>query len=175
MENDQTLIAEFLKGDQRAFDRLVLEHQERIRGFIYRATRDIDDTNDLAQEVFIKVYRNLHRFRGESEFSTWLYRIASNVLNTHFRKRRFRDWIPLSEREDIPAESPDGEQKEQFQELLKQLTKLSNQERQVVILRGLQELSVADTAGILNTTENVVKVAYHTARKKLRGLLDDES
>ena len=175
MENDQTLIAEFLKGDQRAFDRLVLEHQERIRGFIYRATRDIDDTNDLAQEVFIKVYRNLHRFRGESEFSTWLYRIASNVLNTHFRKRRFRDWIPLSEREDIPAESPDGEQKEQFEELLKQLTKLSNQERQVVILRGLQELSVADTAGILNTTESVVKVAYHTARKKLRGLLDDES
>ena len=175
MENDQTLIAEFLKGDQRAFDRLVLEHQERIRGFIYRATRDIDDTNDLAQEVFIKVYRNLHRFRGESEFSTWLYRIASNVLNTHFRKRRFRDWIPLSEREDIPAESSDGEQKEQFQELLKKLTKLSNQERQVVILRGLQELSVADTAGILNTTENVVKVAYHTARKKLRNLLDDES
>jgi RNA polymerase sigma-70 factor (ECF subfamily) len=175
MENDRTLIAEFLKGDQRAFDRLVLGHQEKIRGFMFRATGDIDDTNDLAQEVFIKVYRNLHRFRGDSEFSTWIYRIASNVLNTHFRKQRFRDWIPLSERDDIPAESPDGERKEQFQELLKQLTKLSNQERQVVILRGLQELPVADTAGILNTTENVVKVAYHTARKKLKGLLDDDS
>jgi RNA polymerase sigma-70 factor (ECF subfamily) len=174
MENDRTLIAEFLKGDQRAFDRLVLDHQEKIRGFLYRATGDADETNDLAQEVFIKVYRNLHKFRGESEFSTWLYRVASNVLNTHFRKQRLRDWIPLYERGELPAESPDGEQTERFQELLRQLPKLSSQERQVVILRGLQELSVADTAGILNTSENVVKVAYHTARKKLKGLLGDD-
>ncbi|UCH10738.1 MAG: RNA polymerase sigma factor [Fidelibacterota bacterium] len=174
MEDDRTLIARFLQGDQRAFDGLVLAHQEKVRQFLYRATGDVDETNDLAQEVFIKVYHHLHRFRGDSEFSTWLYRVTANVLNSYFRKQRLRSWIPLGEREDLEARPRGDDQDERFRELLAQLPKLSAQERQVVILRGLQELPVADTARILDTSENAVKVAYHSARKKLKELLQDE-
>ncbi len=173
MEDDHTLITQFLRGDQRAFDQLVLNHQEKVRQFMYRATGDMDDTNDLAQEVFIKAYRNLHRFRGGSEFSTWLYRVGVNVLNSHFRRQKVRSWLPLGEREDPDTSSPGDDRDHQFRQLLAYLPRLSSQERQVIILRGLQELSVADTAGILGTSENVVKVAYHTARKKLKELLKD--
>ena len=173
MEDDQTLITQFLRGDQRAFDQLVLRHQEMVRQFMYRATGDIDDTNDLAQEVFIKAYRNLHRFRGGSEFSTWLYRVGVNVLNSHFRRQKVRSSLPLGEREDPDTSSPGDKRDHQFRRLLASLPRLSSQERQVIILRGLQELPVADTAGILGTSENVVKVAYHTARKKLKELLKD--
>lgn len=171
MEDERALITQFLRGDQRAFDRLVLRHQEKVRQFMYRATGDVDDADDLAQEVFIKVYHHLHRFRGDSEFSTWLYRLAANVLNSHFRKGRLRSWLPLGDREDPDARLHDDDRDYQFRRLLAGLPRLSSQERQVVILRGLQELSVADTARILGTSENVVKVAYHSARKKLKGLL----
>ncbi len=173
MENDQTLITQFLRGDQRAFDRLVLRHQEQVRQFMYRATGDVDDADDLAQEVFIKVYHHLHRFRGGSEFSTWLYRVAANVLNSHFRRQRVRSYLPLGEKEDPDTSFPSEDRDPRFRWLLARLPRLSSQERQVVILRGLQELSVADTARILGTSENVVKVAYHTARKKLKELLKD--
>jgi len=173
MENDRTLITRFLRGDQRAFDRLVLRHQEKVRQFMYRATGDVDDTDDLAQEVFIKVYHHLHRFRGGSEFSTWLYRVAANVLNSHFRRQRVRSYLPLGEKEDPDTSFPSDDRDHRFRRLLARLPRLSSQERQVVILRGLQELSVADTARILGTSENVVKVAYHTARKKLKELLKD--
>jgi len=173
MEDDRTLITQFLRGDRRAFDRLVLRHQEKVRQFMYRATGDMDDTDDLAQEVFIKVYHHLHRFRGGSEFSTWLYRVATNVLNSHFRRKRVRSYLPLGEKEDPDTSFPSNDRDHRFRRLLARLPRLSSQERQVVILRGLQELSVADTARILGTSENVVKVAYHTARKKLKKLLKD--
>ncbi len=173
MEDDHTLITQFLRGDQRSFDQLVLRHQERVRQFMCRATGDMDDTNDLAQEVFIKAYRNLHRFRGGSEFSTWLYRVGVNVLNSHFRRQKIRSWLPLGEREDLDPSYPGDDRDHQFRRVLASLPRLSSQERQVIILRGLQELPVADTASILGTSENVVKVAYHTARKKLKELLKD--
>lgn len=174
MKDDQTLIDQFLRGDQRAFDQLVLNHQEQVRQYMYRATGDVDDTNDLAQEAFIKVYHHLHRFRGQSEFSTWLYRIAANVLSSHFRRRRFRQWLPLGDRfAEAPAPEPD-DAADLRRELLAQLPRLPAREHQVVILRGLQELPVADTARILGTSENVVKVAYHSARKKLKGRLRND-
>ena len=140
---------------------------------MYRATGDMDESNDLAQEVFIKVYYHLHTFRGESTFSTWLYRVAANVLNSHFRKRRVRSWLPLGDLEQTDEVDGIEDRDDRLRELLAKLPRLSSQERQVVILRGLQELSVADAAQILGTSENVVKVAYHSARKKLKGLLKD--
>ncbi len=174
MQEDRELIAQFLSGDQRAFDQLVLRHQERVRQFMYRATGNEEDTHDLAQEVFIKAYHNLHRFRGDSELSTWLYRISSNALNTHFRRQRLRTWLPLGDAAEPVTQGPDEDRQDQRRRLLAQLPRLSAQERQVVILRALQELSVAETASIVGTSENVVKVAYHTAKNKLKGLLSGD-
>ena len=168
MDDDRTLIRRFLRGDQQAFDQLVLRHQAMLRRMIYRATGNLDDANDLAQDVFIKVYHRLDRFRGESQFTTWLYRIAVNTLNSHFRRQRRRSFLSLEEVRE-PAASDTGEAiRELSDELLVGLSKLSPQQRGVFILRGLQELSVADAAQILGTSENVVKVAYHAARQRLK-------
>ncbi|MFC1481479.1 RNA polymerase sigma factor [Candidatus Neomarinimicrobiota bacterium] len=172
MDNEQALIERFLGGDSRAFDTLTLKYQAQVRGILFKATGDEQITDDLAQEVFIKVYKNLHRFKGQSSFSTWLYRITTNILNSYFRKEKLRRFLPLGEQ--IVAEARVERGQNYRDELFAGLSRLSRQERQIVILRGLQELSVSEAAGILGTTENVIKVSYHNARKKLKRWLKDE-
>ncbi len=78
-ENDKALVARARKGDRRAFDLLVLKYQHRVQRLIARYIRDPDQVFDLAQETFIKAYRALERFRGDSAFYTWIYRIAVNT------------------------------------------------------------------------------------------------
>jgi len=173
MDNEQALIDRFLGGDGRAFDTLTLKYQAQVRGMLFKATGDEQTADDLAQEVFIKVYNKLHRFKGQSSFSTWLYRITTNILNSYFRKEKLRRFLPLGEQ--LFADDQADERAQSYRdELFSSLSRLSRQERQIVILRGLQELSVAEAAGILGTTENVIKVSYHNARRKLKGWLKDE-
>ncbi|MCK4578910.1 MAG: RNA polymerase sigma factor [Candidatus Marinimicrobia bacterium] len=167
MKSDQALIAEFLGGNQQSFDQLALKYQQQVRELFFRGTGDIDDTNDLAQETFIRVFRNLHRFRGDSELGTWIYRIAANVLNSHFRKSKLRQWLPLADNE--PSHDDDNDLDDRRKAVLSMIPRLSVQERKVFILRGLQGLPVKDTALILQTSESTIKVAFHTARKKLKG------
>lgn len=174
MSAEPQLIARFLKGDQHAFDELVLMHQERVRQFIFSATRNEDDTHDLAQEVFIKVYKQIHRFRGEAAFSTWLYRIMSNILTDHFRRRKLRDWAPLEGLNEPISENGQPEFAYRRNWLMEKLPFLSRTEHQVVILHSLQDLSVAAVAEILGTSENVVKVSYHRAKQKLRRMAKNE-
>ncbi len=87
---DQQLVARVQKGDSRAFDMLVLKYQHRIFGLISRYVHDADEVQDVAQEAFIKAYRALPRFRGDSAFYTWLYRIAINTAKNHLVSRSRR-------------------------------------------------------------------------------------
>ena len=87
---DQQLVARVQKGDSRAFDLLVLKYQHRIFGLISRYVYDADEVQDVAQEAFIKAYRALPRFRGDSAFYTWLYRIAINTAKNHLVSRSRR-------------------------------------------------------------------------------------
>lgn len=89
-ETDQQLVAKVQKGDSRAFDMLVLKYQHRIFALIGRYVRDADEVQDVAQEAFIKAYRALPRFRGDSAFYTWLYRIAINTAKNHLVSRSRR-------------------------------------------------------------------------------------
>lgn len=89
-ETDQQLVARVQKGDSRAFDMLVLKYQHRIFALIGRYVRDADEVQDVAQEAFIKAYRALPRFRGDSAFYTWLYRIAINTAKNHLVSRSRR-------------------------------------------------------------------------------------
>ncbi len=82
-ETDQQLVERVQKGDPRAFDMLVLKYQHKIFGLISRYIRDADEVQDVAQEAFIKAYNALPRFRGDSAFYTWLYRIAINTAKNH--------------------------------------------------------------------------------------------
>lgn len=89
-ETDQQLVAKVQKGDSRAFDLLVLKYQHKIFGLISRYVHDADEVQDVAQEAFIKAYRALPRFRGDSAFYTWLYRIAINTAKNHLVSRSRR-------------------------------------------------------------------------------------
>ena len=89
-ETDQQLVARVQKGDPRAFDLLVLKYHHKICGLISRYIQDADEVQDVAQEAFIKAYRALPRFRGDSAFYTWLYRIAINTAKNHLVSRSRR-------------------------------------------------------------------------------------
>ena len=173
MSEEARHIKQFLRGDQRAFDQLVLAHQDKVRRFVYQATRNEPDTDDLSQEVFIKVYRQLHKFRGDSSFSTWLYRIASNVVTDHFRRKRLREWVPLEQILEPSAEESTRNGQDRHNWLLGRLHLLSPLEHRVVILHALQELPMATVADILDTSQNTVKVSYHNAKQKLRRWVAD--
>jgi len=89
-ETDQQLVARVQKGDSRAFDMLVLKYQHKIFALIGRYVRDADEVQDVAQEAFIKAYKALPRFRGDSAFYTWLYRIAINTAKNYLVSRSRR-------------------------------------------------------------------------------------
>ena len=89
-ETDQQLVARVQNGDTRAFDLLVLKYQHKILGLISRYVHDADEVQDVAQEAFIKAFRALPRFRGDSAFYTWLYRIAINTAKNHLVSRSRR-------------------------------------------------------------------------------------
>ena len=86
-ETDRQLVARVKKGDPRAFDMLVLKYQHKILGLISRYVHDADEVQDVAQEAFIKAYRALPNFRGDSAFYTWLYRIAINTAKNYLVAR----------------------------------------------------------------------------------------
>lgn len=174
MADELDIIQRFLNGDRSAFDQLVISHQENVRQFMFRATGNIEDANDLAQDVFIKVYKNLHRFHGKSEFKTWLFRICANTFNTHYRKLRVRDFLTVEAAQDLPAEPVDDVSMRQLHLVLGAMNKLSRQQRKIVLLRSFQGLSVASTAEILETSENVVKVGFHNALTKLKKVVKDD-
>jgi len=90
LDTDEQLVERVFKGERRAFDLLVLRHQHRLLSMIGRIIRDPHEAEDIAQETFIKAYRALPNFRGESAFYTWLYRIAINTANNHLVSRSRR-------------------------------------------------------------------------------------
>lgn len=89
-DTDNQLVARVQKGDKRAFDMLVLKYQYKVHAIISRYIRDFDEVNDVAQEAFIKAYRALAKFRGDSQFYTWLYRIAVNTAKNYLVARNRR-------------------------------------------------------------------------------------
>ena len=89
-DTDQQLVSRVLKGERRAFDLLVLRYQHRVIALIGRFVHDPQEAEDVSQEAFIKAYRALPRFRGDSAFYTWLYRIAVNTAKNHLMARSRR-------------------------------------------------------------------------------------
>jgi RNA polymerase sigma-70 factor (ECF subfamily) len=89
-DTDKQLVARVQKGDKRAFDMLVLKYQYKVHAIVSRYIKDFDEVNDVVQEAFIKAYRALAKFRGESAFYTWLYRIAVNTAKNYLVARNRR-------------------------------------------------------------------------------------
>ncbi|GJQ20725.1 MAG: RNA polymerase sigma factor [Bacteroidia bacterium] len=175
--NDDVLISLFQSGDQGVFRVLVERYQERIRNLLFSIFHETETIDDLAQEVFIKAYEGLGRFRFESSFYTWLYRIAVNRARDELRKRKVRRFFSfhgldgstekeVTERTTVQPVSIDE------QELVaKGLEALPEKYRMPVILKDLDGLSYEEISEVLECEVGTVKSRLSRGRTMLRNIL----
>lgn len=172
------LIERSQRGDQLAFAELVERYQVAVYNLCYRMLGQAQDAEDAAQEVFLRVYRQLGSYNPHLRFSTWVLSIASHYCIDQLRKRRMTI-VPL---ESIVAwarsrqASPDdvaieGEQRDEIQELL---NVLPEKYRPAIVLRYWYDLSYAEIAQVLNMPENTVKTRLHRARQTLGAALEKQ-
>lgn len=158
------------------FHQLYEEYHQDVFKFLIYYTRSRDLAEDLVHEVYLRVLRSYQTFKGESTEKTWLFSIAKNVAIDHFRKQTVRrkhavdyfDW----EKDGLTSKQPLPDEfillNEQMKELLNALETCKEDQKLVIHLRYLQEMSVAETADILNWTESKVKTTQHRAIKALQ-------
>lgn len=180
---EQELVAAARGGDQDAFARLVETNQAKVYNLAYRMTGNPEDAADLTQEAFLNAWRGLARFGGQSAFSTWLYRLTSNVCIDFLRRQSRCETLSMTvegpENESRQAELPDErwcperelERWEASRTLETGLAALSPDHRQVLLLRELEGLSYAEIAQCLSLEEGTVKSRIARARLSLRDYL----
>jgi RNA polymerase sigma-70 factor (ECF subfamily) len=190
---DAALVARAKGGDPKAFEMLVVKYQRRIERLIARMVRDVDLVQDIAQESFIRAYRALPQFRGDSAFYTWLYRIAVNTakkalvdlkrdpLVTESARAGMNDdddETSRNERELTDGETPDAvlASKEIAQTVNAAIEALSEDLRQAITLREIEGLSYEEIAELMNCPIGTVRSRIFRAREsiaqRLRPLLD---
>ena len=185
-ETDQQLVARVQKGDSRAFDLLVLKYQHKIFSLIGRYVHDADEVQDVAQEAFIKAYRALPKFRGDSQFYTWLYRIAVNTAKNHLVSRSRRP--PGSDVKVEDAEYYEGggalrdietPESSLFGAELKQVVEgaigdLPDDLRTAVTLREFDGLSYEDIADIMDCPVSTERSRIFRAREAIDGKVREQ-
>ncbi len=189
-DTDQELVKRVQKGDQAAFDMLFARYQVRIINLIARYVRDTDEVRDVAQETFIKAYRAIPRFRGDSQFYTWLYRIAINTAKNHLvsRSRRppssdvdiedadYRDDADMLRETEDPESALSRDQLEAT--IHEALSQLPDDLRSALTLREFDGLSYEQIADILECPVGTVRSRIFRAREfvdqRIRPLLDGE-
>jgi len=170
------------RGNADAFGELVEKHQKLVYNLALKMLGNQEDAEDAAQEAFIKAYRSIESFRGESKFSVWLYKLTNNVCLDMLRKRR-ESTVSLSVEDESGEDSeieisderfsPDEvyEKKEMREALHKGLSELDEDFRSVLVLREMNGLSYDEIASALNLDPGTVKSRIFRARKKLCAIL----
>ncbi|MFC1859017.1 sigma-70 family RNA polymerase sigma factor [Thermodesulfobacteriota bacterium] len=193
MLGDADLVRSFQGGRKEAFDTLVMRHKDKVFNLCYRFLGDYQEASDMAQEIFIKVYRSLKKFRFESAFSTWVYRIAVNTcknrlksLEFRFKKRIMRIGNPEpSEAHNPSVELADEsspmtelEQKERSLMIQRAIDSLPAKKKTVVVLRDIEGLSYEEIANItgfnLGTVKSTLARARFDLKERLRGMIQNE-
>ncbi len=184
---DHELVRKTLDGDATAYRGLVERYETRIYHVCYGMVRNREDARDMAQDAFIKAYKNLSRFRFQASFYTWLCRIAMNVCIDHLRKQKVRKAdafdegiatreaggvISMEHHKNNPAK--DVERKRLYARILAAMDELPELHRQVVVLREMEGLSYKEIAEVLEVPEGTVMSRLYYARKRLQAALQDE-
>lgn len=168
-------------GEVNAFAELVHAYKDKIYAFLYRMTGDREDANDLAQEVFIRVYSNLHHFDNNMRFSPWIYRIAQNLAIDFLRKQRKIIYLDEQLGEDndmswqLESQAPLPDKVAEFKDLQSAIEAALNEVplmyRTVLLLRFVHDMSYEDIAKVTELPVTTVKTRLHRARENLRQVL----
>lgn len=183
--DDAAVVAAFLDGEERGFQELVDRYQTRLLNFIYRTIGDREKAEDLVQEVFIRVYRHLHRFDRSKKFSTWIYTIASNLAKNELRNRSRNPLVLFQtirknwQDDDRPLQFEDSSmrpddlyRKRHLRELVESsVAQLPEHHREVFVLRELEGKSYEEIAEITDTNLGTVKSRLNRARSSFAEII----
>lgn len=173
--SEKEIIARVLSGDQQAFAGLVAQYQNYVFTLVLRMIKGREDAEEVAQDVFIKAYRSLKDFRGDSKFSTWLYTIANTTSITFLRKKKLDIQSLDNEQVFEVADSVDSgfranlvEQKSKKEMVHHAVSMLSSEDAEVITLFYQHEQNLQEIGKILGQEPNTVKVRLHRARTRLK-------
>jgi RNA polymerase sigma-70 factor, ECF subfamily len=185
-EADRVLVERVQSGDVAAYDILVHRYRERLYSVVYNLASNREDALDLTQEAFIKAFQSINRFRGNSSFYTWIYRIAVNNTLSHLKKYRNRKFLSFDNLDNEASQSDIFEavaaktktekatlMKELHEKLNEALQKLSLKHRSVVVLFEIEGMSHEQIAEIINCSVGTVRSRLHYAKQQLRLYLKD--
>ncbi|MEX2235330.1 MAG: sigma-70 family RNA polymerase sigma factor [Cyclobacteriaceae bacterium] len=160
------------------FNMLVRKYQQKVYWHIRKMVIDHDDTDDLTQEVFIKIHKNIQSFREDSQLYTWIYRIATNECLNFLQRKKRRFFLPIGDVEgELAAKltnSPDVSGDDVQLQLQKALLKLPVKQRLVFNMKYFDDLSYKEIAEITHTSVGALKASYHHAVKKIEEFLKED-
>ncbi|HPY89753.1 MAG TPA: sigma-70 family RNA polymerase sigma factor [Lentisphaeria bacterium] len=188
MSEDRTLVERFKQGDEAAFEILVNKYSGRAYQIAYGVLGNREDAEEVAQDVFIRIHRALPRFRGDAEFTTWMYRITMNLAKNKYRWNKIRgskvnisidaplegggDGSGEERRIDLPDDRMAPDEKSAFKELEKnvrdELDNLPDIYREALVMRNVEEMSYEDIANALNCKLGTIKSRIARGREELR-------
>lgn len=177
---DKEILDKLLNSETKdyGFNLLVKHYQERVYHLARQMVINHDDAADLTQEVFIKVYKYVGKFRGDSELFTWIYRITTNECLSFLRKRKLRRFVPWSEASEALEvhldRTPHISGDEIQIRLQKAIIKLPEKQRLVFNLKYYEDLKFEEISKITNTSVGALKASYHLAVKKIEKYLNDD-
>ena len=186
LDDDTALVDAALNGSIKAWEKLVRRYEDRIFNQGLRLTGNRSDAMDLMQEVFLGVYRNLYRFRGDAKFSSWIFRIAHNKAIDMNRRKRLMPFVPNSDEhggdifDNFPGHSSfEAEkvlnQRQDNQVILAMLSELPMNQRLIVELKIFQSQTFEDIAAIQEVSVNTVKTRFYSALKKLKTISEKKN
>ncbi len=168
MRTDNELIEDFQNGNEEAFNELVSRYLSSTYGFFRKFTESNEEAEDLAQNIFIKMYKALKKFRFESEFKTYLYRANVNMSNTYLRRTKWKKMLHLDQ---VPEPSFIDDSVEDAwikKELWDAIATLPKRQRMVMTMRLTESTPYKEIANTLSVSENSAKVSYHHAVATLK-------
>jgi RNA polymerase sigma-70 factor (ECF subfamily) len=173
--SDNEILSSVLRGDQQAYAEIVKRYQNFVFTIALRYTPNREDAEEIAQDCFIKAYRSLADFRGESKFTTWLYTIVTTTCLTFLRKKKLEvhsldneKVFEMAENQDSGMNANQVEQKSRVSMVNRAIALLSPDDAQIITLFYKGEQSLEEIAQIMHMEANTVKVRLHRARQRLK-------
>jgi len=185
--SEKELIKRAKKGDVEAFEQLIEGCQKKVFNIALRMLGNYDDASELAQEVFLKAYKSIKNFKGDSLFNTWIYKVTTNACLDEIRKRKNKKVVYLDEdielggneiKRQIKDDSPGPELKAEDNELkravMDSINMLPEEYRTVIVLRDIQGFTYEEIANIIKCPEGTVKSRINRARQALKKILQQK-